>query len=424
MRAGRVAATIAACVACLAPVAAKEKAAPEGRGKASAAARERPPAASEEDLRQLRARIGELEKELAQVEESRGEAAGALRASERAVNEANRALFELTDAHRALADELAALGGQRDRAREAIAGQQALAERLLRLQYERGGQDRLRLLLEGHDLATLSRHLAYFGYVQRARAEALDRLRRGAAEVERLEGEVRVKQAAIADNQSAQAREAQRLERERAARAAVHARLAGQVAQGRREIGKLKRDEARLTRLVEEIAKELAAAEARKARSRDAARAAAARRGTPVESVADAAHSARSFASLKGRLRLPVKGELMNRYGSPREDGGTSWRGLFIRSPTGVEVRAVADGQVVYADWLRGFGNLLILDHGGGYMSLYGYNDGLLRRVGEGVRGGDAVAQVGASGGAEESGLYFELRHEGRPFDPMRWVAR
>ena len=84
----------------------------------------------------------------------------------------------------------------------------------------------------------------------------------------------------------------------------------------------------------------------------------------------------------------------------------------------------VADGTVVYADWLRGFGNLLILDHGSGYMSLYGYNEGLLRQVGDGVKGGDAVAQVGASGGAEESGLYFELRHDGKPFDPLRWVAR
>jgi septal ring factor EnvC (AmiA/AmiB activator) len=114
----------------------------------------------------------------------------------------------------------------------------------------------------------------------------------------------------------------------------------------------------------------------------------------------------------------------MNRYGSPREEGGTTWRGLFIRSGTGEVVRAVADGRVVYADWLRGFGNLLILDHGAGYMSLYGYNEGLLKQVGEAVRGGDPVAQVGASGGAEESGLYFELRQDGRPFDPLRWVAQ
>jgi len=119
-----------------------------------------------------------------------------------------------------------------------------------------------------------------------------------------------------------------------------------------------------------------------------------------------------------------VKGELMNRYGSPREEGGAVWKGLFIRASTGQNVHAVADGRVVYADWLRGFGNLLILDHGGGYMSLYGNNEGLLRQLGDPVRAGDAVAQVGATGGVEESGLYFELRHEGKPFDPVKWVGK
>jgi murein hydrolase activator len=126
---------------------------------------------------------------------------------------------------------------------------------------------------------------------------------------------------------------------------------------------------------------------------------------------------------LKGQLKLPVRGQLMNRFGAPREESGSSWKGLFIRAVTGETVRAVGDGRVVYADWLRGFGNLLILDHGKGYMSLYAYNDGLLRQVGESVRGGDPVAQVGASGGSAESGLYFELRRDGKPFDPLRWVA-
>ncbi|MGE0355557.1 MAG: murein hydrolase activator EnvC [Burkholderiales bacterium] len=421
MRARRLAAACLALVACLAPVAA-----------AAAPQRGAPAAASEEDLRELRGRIERLEKELARAEESRGEAADALKQSEKAVSEANRALFDLGNANRALSDELAGLAERGERARREIAGQQALAERLLRLQYEQGGQDRLRLILEGRDLAALTRHLAYFGYVQRARAEALAALKRGAGEVAALEAEAREKRAAIAENQAAQARESQRLEKERAARAAVLKRLAGQVAKGKREIGRLKRDEERLTRLVREIARELAAREARKAREarttkeREAAakRPAERAKGTPVDQVADASLSAKAFPTLKGRLKLPVPGELMNRYGSPREEGGTTWRGLFIRAAVGELVRAVADGRVVYADWLRGFGNLLILDHGGGYMSLYGYNDGLLRQVGDGVRGGDAVAQVGASGGAEESGLYFELRHDGKPFDPLRWVAR
>ena len=119
-----------------------------------------------------------------------------------------------------------------------------------------------------------------------------------------------------------------------------------------------------------------------------------------------------------------MRGELQGRFGSPREDGGVTWKGLFITADNGREVHAVADGQVVYADWLRGYGNLLVIDHGGGYMSLYGNNESLLKQVGDATQSGETVASVGSTGGAPESGVYFELRHEGKPFDPMKWVAR
>ena len=99
-----------------------------------------------------------------------------------------------------------------------------------------------------------------------------------------------------------------------------------------------------------------------------------------------------------------------------------TWKGLFIRSPSGEEVRAIAGGRVVFADWLRGFGNLMIVDHGGSYMSLYGNNEIIYKRVGDTIRGGDTIAAVGNSGGNADSGLYFELRHQGKPFDPLNWV--
>jgi septal ring factor EnvC (AmiA/AmiB activator) len=121
---------------------------------------------------------------------------------------------------------------------------------------------------------------------------------------------------------------------------------------------------------------------------------------------------------------MPVRGELARRFGALPQTGGTASKGWFIRCAPGEEVRAVAAGQVVYADWLRGFGNLLILDHGAGYMSLYGNNDALLATVGATVRAGDAIAQAGASGGSAEPGLYFEIRHQGRAVDPAAWIGR
>lgn len=128
------------------------------------------------------------------------------------------------------------------------------------------------------------------------------------------------------------------------------------------------------------------------------------------------------FESLRGQLRLPVRGDVMARFGSKRGDG-PSWKGLFIRTPEGSEVKAVAAGRVVFSDWLRGFGNLIIVDHGNQYMTIYGNNQALLKRPGDAVKAGDVIASAGNSGGNEQSGLYFEIRHQGRAFDPLGWVT-
>ncbi|MGV0951975.1 MAG: murein hydrolase activator EnvC family protein, partial [Azonexus sp.] len=128
------------------------------------------------------------------------------------------------------------------------------------------------------------------------------------------------------------------------------------------------------------------------------------------------------FARQKGSLRLPVRGSVAGRFGNPRDGGGT-WRGLFIRAGAGSDVKVVANGRVVFAEWMRGFGNLLIVDHGDSYLSIYGNNDSLLKQVGQAVKGGETVATVGNSGGNPDSGLYFELRHQGQPIDPMKWAS-
>lgn len=372
-----------------------------------------PKGASEQELRELRARIEKLQKDLAAAEETRGGAAEELKESGKAMSQAHRALYELAQRRKALEAELVDIARKDREIRAGVSEQEALAGRLLRLQYQQGAPDRLRLMLEGRDPATVARQVQYYTYIQRARADLIGELRRKGEQLAALDEDARARRDELAQNEAEQAAETRRLERERSARAAVVAKLAGEIARNRREIGRLKRDEARLSRLVEEIARALAAKPVEKP----------AAKGRAVDRVADASVSAKPFGTLRGKLRLPVRGELTNRYGGPREESGGTWKGLFIRAITGETVHAIADGRVVYADWLRGFGNLLILDHGAGFMSLYAYNEGLLRQVGEKVRGGDPVAQVGASGGHPESGLYFELRRDGTPFDPMKWVA-
>jgi septal ring factor EnvC (AmiA/AmiB activator) len=168
-------------------------------------------------------------------------------------------------------------------------------------------------------------------------------------------------------------------------------------------------DERRLARLVEEIGRVLAA-----------------RPGAGyarVEKVPELGSLSGAFSSLRGKLRLPVRGELVGRFGAPRNDGPAGKSGVFIRAAEGQQVRSVAAGQVVYADWMRGFGNLLIVDHGEAYLSIYANNESLLKQTGDPVAAGEVIATVGASGGNEQSGLYFELRHLGKAFDPLRWVV-
>jgi len=368
-----------------------------------------------DELKELRGRIEALQKQLAESEESKSEAADALKESERAVSSTNRRLFELRGEQRKVRVALQEIESQKAHLAQSVDSQQGLLARLLYQQYLAGQPEPLRLLLNRQDPNDLARQMHYLSYVSKARAQLIESLRRDMASLEALSNETEAKLRELAQLQSEQSRQRAQLEQDKRARQAVLAQVSTQIEKQRREINNYKRNEERLTRLVEKLAKALQAR--RHARAK--------RRSEPLrnEALPEASAEAAAFRELKGKLKLPVKGELANRFGSPREDSGLSWKGLFILARPGAEVRAVAPGRVVFADWLRGFGNLLILDHGGGYMSLYGNNESLYRQVGDAVSTADSVAAVGNSGGNAQSGLYFELRFQGKPVDPLGWVS-
>ncbi|PTR16672.1 MULTISPECIES: murein hydrolase activator EnvC family protein [unclassified Nitrosospira] len=375
------------------------------------------PKVDNEDLKQLRGRIETLQKELADTEESKSEVADALRESERAIIAANRKLAALTREHHDANNKLSQIQAQSKQVARDIEEQQLRLGKLLHRQYLTGGgqTEYLSLLLNQQDPNEIARNLHYYGYLSRARLGDINALRANVQRLGTLTRESREKSLEIGAIQAKQAEHKKYLEQEKTEHAKLLERISSQADQQRREISKLKRDEERLSRLVERIARMLA----QKKRS-------APRATTPGllsnERLPDASADGSPFSSLKGRLSLPVRGELANRFGGPRADGGVTWKGLFIRSATGGDVKAIAGGRVVFADWLRGFGNLMIVDHGNSYMSLYGNNEINHKQVGDSVRGGDTIASVGNSGGNAEPGLYFELRHQGKPFDPLNWV--
>jgi murein hydrolase activator len=370
-------------------------------------------AGPQDELKDIRGRIEALRKQLTESESSKAEAADALKDSERAVSETTRKLYQISGQRREVNTALSRLQSRARAVESDITEEQNKLGRLLYQQYVGGQSDAVKLVLNGEDPNEIARQLHYLGYVSRARAELLSSLRENLASLDKLAGETRSKSSQLHALLSEETLQMRRLEKEKAERQRVYVKVSDDIDKSRKQLSTLKRDEERLSQLIERLAREAA----RKSDTRKPGKRLA------NKALPNADTGAGPFRELKGRLRLPVIGELMNRFGGQREDSGLSWKGLFISAKAGREVKAVAGGRVVYADWLRGFGNLLILDHGDGYMSLYGNNESLLKQVGEEAKAGDTIAAAGNSGGNPDSGLYFELRFQGKPFDPIPWVT-
>lgn len=364
------------------------------------------PAAEQAPLEKLRLRIEQLRSEISDSEETRAEARDQLRESERAISESNRTLRELAHRRDAARAELSSLGARQSAMAAEIADRRARLGRLLTAHYLAGERGYLKLLVMGEDPNRVARELHYYGYVSRAQADLIQSLRADLDRLRLIEAQTREKTTELTSIEGQQKTERGKLLDQRRARRRVLEQVSVQLRDQRREVKRLERDEERLSRLVDKLSKAIAAPT-----------------GPRNELVPESGGKEMPFAQLKGKLRLPVKGRIVNRFGARRSDGGPQWKGLFIRAASGQEVRVVADGRVVFAEWLRGFGNLLIVDHRGGYLTIYGNNESIFKAVGDEVRMGDVVATVGATGGSPESGLYFEVRRQGKPFDPLKWTS-
>jgi septal ring factor EnvC (AmiA/AmiB activator) len=340
-----------------------------------------------------------------------------------AISNSNRALQAQEAEARAARAALAELAARRAaQERDLEAEQAALGRLLAALAVSRqggGAPEFVRIALSGDDLVDAARRLHYLTYVSRDVAGVIETHRAGLATLARLRDDSEARTAELAAIEARGRAERERLLQERRERQRQLDRIAGEIRSAKKRIQVMVADEARLSRLIEEIAKLIAARPG----------AGFEPRGRVVASVPEAPAGREPpggvegpFTARKGQLRLPVRGELAGRFGGQRTAGSASAKGVFIRAAEGEPVRAVAPGRVVYADWMRGFGNLLIVDHGDAYLSIYGNNESLLKQTGDPVALGEPLATVGSSGGNEETGLYFELRHLGKPFDPLSWV--
>ncbi|MDR2091880.1 MAG: peptidoglycan DD-metalloendopeptidase family protein [Azoarcus sp.] len=403
--------------------------------------------AKRSDLNNIKRRIGNLQRELEKLEAAHAEATAAVAEAEREVSKAARALRQTMAERADIERQLAALEtGQREIEARIAARQEELAE-WLRRNYIHGTGSNIAALLAARDPNQFVRDTYYLERLGRVQMALIENLRTDLRYQSEQTRHIAARRETLARIEKDRRRHQEKLDETHTARREALGKITSTLKSQRERVAALKLDEERLTQVINTLVQNALEAEARaEAARRERARERANARTKPegqkpnqqplqpgekeaVEPVVGRVHEAAGpasagvkFAQLRGRLHFPVTGELIGRFGAARAGRGMTWRGVFIRAASGAEVRAVSDGEVVFSDWLRGYGNLLIIDHGDGYLSIYGNNDALYKETGEAVRGGEAIASVGASGVATDSGLYFEIRHRGQAIDPMQWV--
>lgn len=355
------------------------------------------PAADEADLQALRARIERLENDLNDTRATRDNARDDLNLREKRIGRLLRDQRRTQAKLRANERRLEAARARSARERDNFSTLRAGLESDVRAAYVLGRRDQLKLLLSQDDPARAARMLVYYRYASQSRGERLRGMQASLARLGAAENEIRDQGRELAALRADQSANLADLETARRERATLLAGLNREVKNRAREIERLRADQARLERLLGELA-----------------------RAVPAPIPDD---RGTRFGRLRGRLPLPVAGRISARFGEPKGLGDLRWRGVFIDAPEGRDIMAPARGRVAYAGSLKGFGLLLILDHGDGYMTLYGHNQTLTREVGDWVEAGETVAAVGNTGDAPRAGLYFEIRHQGEPSDPLAWTG-
>jgi len=346
------------------------------------------------ELAALRARLEKLQNELAETRGDRDEARDRLRDTERRIGSGLRKLRQTESHIRRESTRLDRLHRSRRQQQAELEQRRRELGHMVRAHYTIGRQDGLKLLLSQEDPARINRMLTYYRYLADSRTARIDGLQRSLVRLEAVETEIHERRQTLTTLRTSQRAEQQDMESARAERRVALARLNAEVRNRSQEIERLKRDEARLGRLLRDLHTTL--------------------RTEPSTAV-------KPDLAGKGRWRLPVHGRVVARYGQPRGIGDLRWRGLFIAAAEGQPVRAMTSGRVVFADWLRGFGLLVVIDHGKGLMSLYGHNQSLYKNVGDSIEAGETLAASGNTGGPPQPGLYFEVRERGEPRNPLDW---
>jgi septal ring factor EnvC (AmiA/AmiB activator) len=370
--------------------------------------------AAQKQLAGTRAQIQALSSEQKRLEDQRDAAAGELRRIDEGVAQAQGALHDTQSAIAAQENALLALQARRGELEQSLSKQRVELAQLVRSAYALGQQQQLQMLLEQDRVTDLARVLAYHRYFERARSERIGKVNAELSELAAVAAQIEQRKQELLAAQARQRGESQKLDAQKRERGQLLSSLDARYRDRTSRLGALGRDEQNTVALLAKLQKLMAQLPRPAPRPPTVPSAKGSPHATPI-----GPGPAVNF----GAMNLPLQGSVLAGYRGTLPDGHQS-QGLLIAGSAGAQVHAVRAGRVAYADWLKGYGLLLILDHGGGWMSLYAFNDALLKNAGDEVQAGEAIATVGSSGGQGRPALYFELRKDGQPADPAAWLRR
>lgn len=351
------------------------------------------------ELEALRDKIDQLKQELASQRELHSDGVRQLQQIETRIGQRVKSLRNIKSQLKTQNRKLDRLQQEQRQLQGELADQRALLGQQIKAAYIIGRQEFLKLLLNQQSPAALGRVSTYYDYFNRARSEQIDQAIETITRLDRVESEIETRRGELQTLQARETRQKQELEKNFRQRSRALVRLKREISSKDQQLSRLREDEKQLQQLLQGLNRELG-------------------------DLLTGKDSQKRFAERRGRLTWPARGEVQKRFGQSRNAGKLRWNGVLIGDSAGNTVYAVAPGRVAYADWLRGYGLLMILDHGDGYMSLYGHNQGLLKEVGDWVEADEPIAEVGSSGGRDAAGLYFEIRHNGKPTDPASWCRQ
>ncbi|MFL3023407.1 MAG: murein hydrolase activator EnvC family protein [Methylophilaceae bacterium] len=369
---------------------------------------------NQSDLVEIQKKIDALDKKINQKKKVKKGLTKELKKEEKKISKTKKEIHKIKKQERKNKKKLSKLKKDSSELKKNIQSRKENQSLNYYYSYTQGQVGSLQMLLEGINPNKITRDLRYLGFFSEAQNNNIKKIKDNLNSLEIKKKKIDKTIKKIASLKKTEERKKKKLEKEKKKKRKVLTKINKEISSGKKKKGKLIADEKKLTNIIEDLIKKSKVV-TKKKKVKEKIKA-------DNKSLPDPSLDKLHFKKLKKKLKLPIKGKIIHKFGKKRPDTGIKWKGIFIKANEGDPVYAVAKGKVVFSDWLRGFGNIIIIDHGGDYMSLYGNNESLLKKQNDMIRGGDQIATVGNSGGNNSNGLYYELRKNSKPFNPLAWT--